>query len=169
MDIRLASAADCEGIAIVHVRTWQAAYRGVVPDAFLDSISLEVRTQAWRAALERGHPEIWVACREAQVIGWVSFGPARDSDAASTTGELEAIYVCPQYWGTGLGRALWLTARDRLINRGFNSITLWVLAENSRAIRFYEAAGFLPDWSSQKVIRIGGQELQEVRFGTAID
>jgi ribosomal protein S18 acetylase RimI-like enzyme len=104
----------------------------------------------------------------AEVIGLVSFGTSRDSDAASTTGELEAIYICPQYWGTGLGRALWLKARDRLKNRGFTMTTLWVLSENSRAIRFYRVAGFLPDWSSEKAISLGGKELKEVRFATAI-
>jgi ribosomal protein S18 acetylase RimI-like enzyme len=168
MEIRLATSADAVGVAIVQVRTWQAAYRGVMPDAFLDTISLEVRTQAWRGALERGQPELWVACLAAEVIGWVAFGGSRDGDAAASTGEIEAIYICPEYWATGLGRALWLKARERLKNRGFTSITLWVLSENSRAIRFYRAAGFLPDWHSEKSISIGGKELKEVRFGTTI-
>jgi ribosomal protein S18 acetylase RimI-like enzyme len=168
MHIRLATDADAEGVAIVHVRTWQAAYRGVIPDEFLDALTVETRMRAWRAALETGKQEVWVACAATEINGWVAFGSSRDSDAAPTAGELEAIYIFPQYWGTGLGRALWLKARSRLQERGFSSATLWVLSQNDRAIRFYRAAGFLPDWNSQKSISIGGKQLQEVRFGAAI-
>jgi hypothetical protein len=45
--IRPATAEDAAGIAAVHVRSWQVAYRGQLPDALLDSLSVDQRTRWW--------------------------------------------------------------------------------------------------------------------------
>ena len=165
MEIRRALETDALGIATVQVRSWQAAYRGIVPDAHLDSLSVEARARTWREALVRGTPEeVWVAVLGCEVAGWIAFGPTRDADAAANTGEIEAVYVEAQYWGTGLGRQLWQQARRCLAERGVTTVTLWVLLENTRAIRFYRAAGFAPNRESEKQIIIGGQPLMEIRY-----
>jgi ribosomal protein S18 acetylase RimI-like enzyme len=166
--IRPAMASDASGIARVHVRTWQTAYRGVVPDGYLDSLSVTQREQFWRESIARGTPELWIAEVDSQVVGWASFGPSRDPGMPGGTGELEAIYVLPDFWGTGAGRALWLTTRSRLIERGFAAATLWVLTDNARAIRFYRAAGFVPEAGTQKQIEVGGRALGEIRFGITL-
>lgn len=119
---------------------------------------------AWCQTLARGAPEVWVAELHSGVAGWVAFGPSRDVDASPKTGELEAIYVTPEKWSTGLGRELWLVARRRMIERGYLSATLWVLSENARAIRFYHSAGFQPNPDSQKEISLGGKSLSGVRY-----
>lgn len=61
MVIRRATPEDASGIAAVHVYSWQAAYRGVVPDDFLRSLSIEDRETVWRESLEDRTSEIWVA------------------------------------------------------------------------------------------------------------
>lgn len=166
MNIRQVVASDARPVAIVHVQTWQAAYRGIVPDAYLDALSVEHREQVWRESIRRGTPEIWVAEVAEQLIGWTAFGPSRDQDARPETGELEAIYVLPGHWTSGVGRALWQLTRRRLIERGFSTATLWVLADNARAIRFYTAAGLAPNMASEKQITVGGRSLAEVRYET---
>jgi len=60
---------------------------------------------------------------------------------------------------------LWERAYLRLQARGFSRVTLWVLADNARAIRFYCAAGFAP--SLERAIEIGGKRLLEVRYELA--
>jgi ribosomal protein S18 acetylase RimI-like enzyme len=167
MQIRPAQPDDAPGIATVHVRTWQRAYRGIVPDAYLDGLSVQRRQEQWREALVNGSTEVWVAESGLDVIGWIAFGAARDADAASGTGELQALYVLPEHWSSGVGRALWLTARARLAERRFARATLWVLRDNARAIRFYVAAGFAP--ALDKAITIGGKELIEVRYEAPIE
>ena len=116
--------------------------------------------------MRAGISELWVAEIRSEIKGWVAFGPSRDADATAVVGELEAIYVAPERWSTGLGLALWLVARRRLIEHGFSSATLWVLAENARAIRFYVEAGFRPDPLSEKEVSRGGKALKEVRYAT---
>lgn len=164
MGIRPAVESDALGVAKVHVYTWQVAYRGVVPDSYLGSLSVSNRESAWRESIIRGSPELWVAEWNSEIIGWAAFGPSRDGNADGSVGELEAIYVTPSFWKKGLGRSLWLTARRRLVERGFTSVTLWVLRDNLRAIQFYRAAGFDEDTASEKEIVRAGQKLREVRY-----
>jgi ribosomal protein S18 acetylase RimI-like enzyme len=146
------------------VRTWRAAYVDIVPQAFLDGLSVDKRETAFREAITRWKPEMWVATHEAQVIGWIGFGPSRDAGVAPEVGEIEAIYVLPEHWSTGAGRELWRAGARRLGERGFTSITLWVLEENVRAMRFYSAAGMQPNPASRKLLSIGGKQLAEVRY-----
>ena len=167
MNIRQVVAADARGVATVHVRSWQSAYRGIVADAYLDSLSIDRRESVWRESIRRGTPEIWVAEIDSRVVGWTAFGPSRDQDARPETGELEAIYLLPSHWATGVGRALLLITRRRLIERGFSTATLWVLTHNARAIHFYTAGGFAPDPASEKSIDVGGRTLSEIRYQTS--
>ena len=62
MVVRLATLADAEAIARVHVLTWQTAYRGLVPDDFLDALAIDRRTETWRNMLGDARPgePVWV-------------------------------------------------------------------------------------------------------------
>lgn len=48
MEVRAASIDDAEAIAVVHVRSWQGAYRALIPDAYLDALSVRRRREIWR-------------------------------------------------------------------------------------------------------------------------
>jgi len=165
MNVRPAVASDARGIATVHVQSWQSAYRGIVPAEVLDAMSIDTRENVWRESIAQDRCELWVAETDSRIVGWTAFGPSRDPGAGPEMGELEAIYVLPEFWATGTGRALWLVTRRRLIERGFSAATLWVLADNARAIRFYSAAGFTPNPTSEKRHNIGGASLREIRYG----
>lgn len=168
MKIRPALPSDARAIADLHVRTWQSTYRGIVPDAYLDALSIDKRETALRESIARGSPEMWVANADAEITGWIAFGASRDSDAKPGVGEIEAIYVSPDHWSIGTGRELWDVARARLVERDFASVTLWVLEQNERATRFYRAAGFAADTASRKEISIGGKNVWEVRYACAL-
>jgi len=164
VNLRPAAFTDARDVANVHVLTWQTAYRDIVPDTYLDTLSAEKRELLWRQAISKGTPELWVAEAEGVITGFVAFGPSRDSDGSADTGEIEAIYVLPAYWGTRTGYGLWCIAQQRFAERGFVSVTLWVLKENLRATRFYESLGFEAESASEKDIRIGGRALKEIRY-----
>jgi ribosomal protein S18 acetylase RimI-like enzyme len=159
-----ATLADARRVAEVHVQAWRAAYVGIVPDEYLASLSIEKRETMWRDAIEKQLPELLVARVDGDVAGWVAFDTSRDKDAAAGTGEIWALYVDPAHWSSGVGRELWSRARERLLERGFNAISLWVLAANARAIRFYEAAGFTLDTGSAQMFELGGRSVQELRY-----
>jgi ribosomal protein S18 acetylase RimI-like enzyme len=164
VDIAPASLDDCPGLAQLHVETWRQAYAGIVPGQYLASLSVQRREDAWRQVITEGNSELLVGRVAGALVGLVSFGRSRDADAPPQRGELWAIYVAPSAWSTGVGRALWEAARKRLLALGLQSTSLWVLAGNVRAIRFYEAAGFALDPGSRKEFELGGAKLRELRM-----
>lgn len=169
MEIMRAISEDAHDIALVHVLAWQAAYNGIVPAEHLAAQSVEKREAVWRECIAKGTPEILVAKTAGQLVGWVAFGPSRDADAPHQAAEVWAIYVAPSHWSRGVGRLLWLHAREQLAEKGFKSISVWVLAENARAIRFYGAAGFIADPVGQKEVTMAGKPLRELRYETALN
>lgn len=164
MRITPASPEDLRAVAELHVASWQGAYVGILPCAYLANLSVERREESWRQVLAEGQSELLVAHDGASVVGFVSFGPSRDADAPAGRGEIWAIYVLPRAWSTGVGRALLAAARARLLAAGFRSISLWVIVGNERATRFYSTAGFTMEPGSEKAFEIEGTEVHEVRM-----
>lgn len=169
--IRLATLEDAQAIADLHIRSWQWAYRGQIPDAYLDSLS-ETREQ--RIAQRRAnlaalppHQRWWVAEQARHVVGFAMTGLSRDPDASEETAEVYALYLAPEAVGQGIGRALFAQAVADLRQRGFTRATLWVLESNRRARTFYEAAGWLPDGAKMTEERPGAL-LHEVRYVIAL-
>jgi ribosomal protein S18 acetylase RimI-like enzyme len=164
MKIRRAEIADAREIAEVHVRSWQHAYRGLLPQSFLDGLSVEQREAVWSSSLAQGEASVLVAEVNDRVVGFSAFGPCREEGAHSSDYEVLAIYVDPSQWSTGVGRELWLRSREAMIAQGADRVSLWVLVGNERAIRFYTAAGFQLEPGSVKAIEIGGVQAHEARY-----
>ena len=156
MTVRLAVAADAPAVASVHVRSWQNAYRGLIPDSVLDNLSVEARTASWERGISSG--TVWVGLVDDEIAGFAAAGPSRDADAPF---ELYAIYLLPSAWGTGLGLAL---AQAALA--GQQDVIVWVLEDNKRARRFYERLGFRVDGTT-KTQTVGSAVLSEIRYRTA--
>ncbi len=135
---------DAPGIADVHVRSWQVAYRGLIDQDFLDRLSHAEHLSMWQHRFEAADPELHVLVAEADgdLIGFSSFGPSRDDDAGVSTAEVYAIYLAPEWFGTGVGRRLFARTVEVLGGLGFRDSTLWVLEVNKEARRFYEVAGW---------------------------
>jgi ribosomal protein S18 acetylase RimI-like enzyme len=165
--VRRAVPGDAEQIAVIHVRSWQGAYLGLLPQPFLDGLDPAGRVAQWRQLLAEAEgpaAATLAGVRDGQVRGFAHFGPSRDAGAGHPpTGELYSIYVLPEAWGTGLGRELMAAACRGLAAAGYEQATLWVLAGNARARRFYDRAGWVPD-GSQKQDEIAGLGVTEVRY-----
>lgn len=162
---RRAGTGDAPAIAAVHVKSWQAAYRGLMPDEYLDGLDVGERTERWRRILSSGDGAVVVADdRAGRIVGFCSVMPSRDADASPTTGEIAAIYVDPEHSRRGLGTALLADAFEHAASRGFTTLTLWVLDGNHRAQRFYESRGFSRDGAAKVEDRWGQVALREIRY-----
>ncbi|MFI9596947.1 GNAT family N-acetyltransferase [Nonomuraea sp. NPDC052265] len=167
MRIRKATQADAWAIAEVHVRSWRAAYRGLVPQAHLDGLDAAARRPAWERWLAgTAWPREGTLVAEAggRVVGFASVLPSRDDDEdGASVAEVATIYLTPESWGRGIGRALMDAALAALTGAGYQEAVLWVLDSNVRARRFYEAAG----WHDDGVAKDDGSRgftITEVRY-----
>jgi ribosomal protein S18 acetylase RimI-like enzyme len=157
--IRPGTPDDAEGVARVHVETWQAAYAHALPSEQLPALSVQDAVQR-----HRNRPPGLVADRGGEILGFVDVGASRDP---GTDGELFAIYVHPEHWGMGVGRALMEAGEAELRTLGHRDAILWVLDDNPRARRFYELAGWSPDGAARD-IHIFGFDVSEVRYAKTL-
>lgn len=164
-NVRQAVPADCTAIARVHVDSWRTAYRGIVPEDYLASLSYVDREARWSQAI--GNPQNIVLVAEdtkttgKTVIGFVSGGPNRTKDTIYA-GELYAIYIMEGYRGKGIGKNLVSSLVQRLVDCNINSMFVWVLAKNPYS-KFYEKLGGQHVRSQQ--IQIGGTSFEEIAYG----
>ena len=159
-DARLDDAAE---LARIHVASWQAAYRGLIDQSFLDSLNVADRTDNWSRILRQTRGRALVAESNGEMVGFCVVGPSLDLD----WGEVYSIYLAPQHWGQGHGRELLAAAEQALADSGHHRAMLWVLDTNHRARAFYERQG----WVIGKPIRIeniGGRDVNKVRYEKAL-
>lgn len=163
MLLRPAEPSDAMDVARVHVRSWQAGYRGLLPAEYLDQLRPEDRAARYDFATQDAtKPHTIVVVDDARVCGFATTMPAQASNI-ERCGELAALYVDPDDWGRGIGAALVSAARAGLIERGFENALLWVLAGNARAVRFYERDGWLAD-GSEKDEEMWGIHVHSLRY-----
>ncbi len=123
------------GRGYVHCTAWQEAYRGIVCDRYLDTMTVEATT-----ARARNFPENTLVAKDKdKVVGFAVYSKSRDEDLPDA-GEVDAIYVLSDYRGRKIGYRLMNEAISRLGD--CDTIFLWVFEKNERAISFYHKYGF---------------------------
>ncbi len=169
MSVRPALPKDALAVAEVHVLSWWAAYRGLLPDDVIESRSVERRLAQWRQMLaDKGQPT-WVYEQAGSIVAFANLGPCRDEDKdPAAVAELMTMYVLPTVWGQGVGFALWQTVDAYLVGSSYREVTLWVLSENARARRFYERLGFEADGTTKLETWREGVTLEETRYARAV-
>ena len=134
----------------------------------LDGMDIDARAKRVRAWMGRSdyRPGADLVClRDGVVIGWLNWGPSRDPAEERKVLEIRAIYALPEVWGQGVGHALLTDAIARCVAEGgWEAVVLWVLADNPRARRFYEAHGFALDGGRKDVALLGADPLEELRY-----
>ena len=129
----------------------------------LDGLSYDDRQAMWSAALTTRHPDnhMYVVEGEAgQVVGFAAAGLERE-ERTGKVGEIYAIYLLEEHQGKGMGKQLFSETAKRLKREGYQSMMLWVLADNPTR-GFYEGMG--GSASKQKQIDMGGEMLVEVEY-----
>jgi len=160
--VRSARPDDAAPVESLRVATWRVAYRGMVPDGYLDAMSGDAAGRAARLA-DPGPGVVEMVAESADaIVGWAVGGPSRDDDATPSVGEVYACYVNPGWWGSGVGGRLLRRVLHGLGADGREEVRLWVLAGNERAQRFYAGHGFAPDGT--EVLLDLGAPVAEIRW-----
>lgn len=163
--VRVAEQKDIPSLARIHVETWQCAYKGQVPDEYLNSLSVTTRTQKWREIVDKQEEgtQTFVAEVDNQVVGFCFVGYCRDEDQGKDTGELWSIYIDAKFMIMGVGSSLMNEAIKFFKSNGYKKATLWVLDTNAKSRKWYENRG----WKVEGLTKVeprDGFSLNEVRY-----
>lgn len=135
--LRDASVSDVRAVAEFQTRCWREAYRGLVPQSYLDRVSVADREIRWRQRIVSGARQVALAEAGGLLVGVVSWGMTDVPGVPAL--ELKSLYVDREHRGTGLAAALLQRAvRD-------DPAHLWVFRDNPRARAFYAKHGFASD------------------------
>jgi GNAT superfamily N-acetyltransferase len=166
--VRSATEADAEGIARVHIETWQATYAGVLPDTFLIGMSQADMARQARANITAGAGSIVTLVVEhrgiaasGEILGFGSAGPARDVNLLYD-GEIYTLYIGSDWQGQGVGKMLLGALFRTLYERGMEDALLWVLAANPSRF-FYQHMGGVPIGRREE--RLAGQTFPALAYG----
>lgn len=159
---------DAQAIVDIHAAAIQAAYAGIVPEDQLNAQPMAKRLANWRDAIEFGDPQVQIALRDGEPVGFVAYDRSRDKGSKSTVGEIWAIHVKPAQWDEGVGLALWDAAREGLEEEGCTTVTVWIPLRNERALRFFDLAGFKRELTTARTTPFGAIRIEEMRLKRAL-
>jgi ribosomal protein S18 acetylase RimI-like enzyme len=160
VSIRHATQDDALGLSRVFESAWREAYQGIIPGVTLEKMLVRRGPRWWRSTVTRGRPLAVLDIGQG-IGGYVSYGRCRDRSLPAD-GEIDELYLAPEYQGVGLGRRLFKAVRNDLADRGMPCVVVWALAENDRACGFYECMGGRS--IAQVTERIGGTPLAKVAY-----
>jgi GNAT superfamily N-acetyltransferase len=158
--VRLAKPSDAAAISGVFDDAWREAYRGIIPGVQLERMVLRRGPKWWGLSLRRGRP-VAVIDVDKRIVGYAAYGRCRDATIPAD-GEVDELYLRPEYQGLGLGRRLFRAALNDLGDRFGPRTLVWSLAANERSCAFYESMGGRR--FREKAERIGETRLEKVAY-----
>ena len=139
---------------------WREAYQGIIPPLALRKMIARRGPGWWFSATGRGRPLVVLDVGET-IAGYASYGRCRDRSLAAD-GEIDELYLTPEYQGLGFGRRLFRAVCNDLRDRGVRRIAVWALTDNERACAFYRRLGGRP--IAQAPERMAGASLKKVAY-----
>jgi ribosomal protein S18 acetylase RimI-like enzyme len=139
ISIRRARSEDAASLSNVFDAAWREAYQGILPSLTLERMIGRRGPRWWLSAVERGRPLVVLDVGDA-IAGYVSYGRCRDRSLPAD-GEIDELYLSPEYQGLGFGKRLFKAVRNDLDDRGAKRVAVWCLADNERGADFYRRLG----------------------------
>ena len=163
LPVRIARAEDAASLGEIHVRPWLTAYRGELPEVYLDGLKASDRAAMWAEHIGRDRVVVFDSGTEG-ITGFAAFGPSSDPIGA---GELFAMNVDPSFWRHGHGAALLGVVVKMLTGAGHREAVLWTSSANHRAQSLYMTHGWALDGAARQA-DVLGVTVDEVRFRRAL-
>ena len=137
--VRKARLSDAQEIASIHVKSWDSAFEGLMPERYINSYTLEDRNSEWLKVLESGSESVIIVENKSRLVGFLSYSESEDSLGTLV---LSKLYLCPSIYGKGVGYLLMKELESKAKAEGIELISLYVLDNNQAAINFYSKHGF---------------------------
>lgn len=169
LKIRLANLTDAQDMANIHARSWEVAYKDIIPMDYIKKQS-EKRKALWEKILSGANEKQYIIELDGKPVGMMCVAPPQieEIEIKNDTGiddsfwELHGIYLLPDYYRKGIGAIVMKYAFDKAITNGAENMILWVFEDNVNSIKFYEKCGFVADGASK--IYYCGKEMNCIRM-----
>lgn len=167
IQLRRATLADAEAIAAIRIEGWRSTYRGMIPDSYLDDMDMNENVLHWRTILQALPSKedalcVYVAVSDNEIVGFVSAMKLAEPKLGKE-GEINAIYIRPQWQRCGIGKRMMHKAARSLQAMGCQSGVIWVIDGNAQARNFYEELG--GEILVEQDFSWDGLDLTEVGYG----
>jgi ribosomal protein S18 acetylase RimI-like enzyme len=162
--IRQARPGDESGIAATQILAWAQTYDGVLPDRLLKPWEEPALATIWKRRIgEAGSRALTYVAEtsDKEIAGFGICGQTRGRVLPST-GEISLLYLRRSIQRQGAGRRLMRAMSAALLARGYRSTGVWVLADNDKAVSFYEALGGI--MVASRTGQFGGHATRELGF-----
>ena len=160
ISIRRAKSEDAAALSGVFDSAWREAYQGIIPALALERMMARRGPRWWLSTIGRGRPLVVLDIGET-IGGYVSYGRCRDRSLPAD-GEIDELYLAPEYQGLGFGTRMFKAVRNDLGDREIKRIVVWALSDNERACAFYQRLG--GKLVAETTERIGGAQLSKVAY-----
>ncbi len=162
ISFREATVADCLAVAGVHVKSWQESFAGIVPQIFLDKMSVERRAKAFEKGFSAPFYKMYVAeVPERGIVGFADVGEPRENIDAYE-GELYAIYLLSEFKRKGVGERLFNLGVEFFVGSGKSSMYLLALEVSPYKLFYKKMGGQIV---GRKRIEIEGVMYDELVYG----
>ena len=146
--IRLAKPSDAADMAEVHMRSWEAAYKDIIPEEYIKTKNA-TRPDLFKRIITDENKTQYVIQADGKTVGIMCIAPPKDDDVDDNYYELHGIYLHPDYYRRGIGTQAMKFVCDETRKLNKKYINVWVFAVNTNSINFYKKCGFIADGKTQ--------------------
>ena len=161
--IRKAEPRDCSGIARVQVDSYQSAYAGIFPEAYIAHFTYKEQEGDWQKWFKMNKYETLLVAitMKGEIVGYTLFKIKQDVYPGYDS-EIIALHVNREIHRKGVGKALLTKAVVELKECGCGSVMLWTLKDNPIR-KWYERLG--GKIIGEKKFKVDDREIVEIAYG----
>ena len=138
MIIRLALSDDIQQIAALYVKNHTETYRGLLSDAYFETLTLDYAKKQWSTYLCSEGKKMWVAYHEEAFLG---FSAGKKDESLEDTWYLDSLHITKNARGKGIGTALIRTMMDYAVEQQYSKMSVCIVKGNETAGNLYKKLG----------------------------
>jgi ribosomal protein S18 acetylase RimI-like enzyme len=148
-------------MAEVHMRSWEVAYKDIIPIDFIREKNA-TRPALYERVITDENTNTYVIQSDRKTVGIMRVAPPQDDDVDDDFFELHFLYLHPDYFRMGIGTQAMNFAFEKARKLTKTGMIVWVLAENINSVNFYKKCGFTADGKTSE--KDYGKRLKSIRM-----
>lgn len=138
MIIRNANIIDIENISNLYITNWKNTYSELLPQDFLDSLTVNSAICKWSNYLNSENNKLFVAYEKDEFLGFVS---SKVDDEDAHWWYLDSLHVNKDARGHGVGTKLIYEVGKYALTNNYKSMSICIVCGNDNAGNLYKKLG----------------------------